>query len=1518
MGRDRLLHAGLVLWLLTLVTAIHGEPTLKTASVGKTENLCGIWRVIGSGKNAEIVPACLESYFMVLVPSLLHTEITQKACVFISHLNESVTVTATLEFTRTNGSTIFTQQVNTQEAFLCLPFTIPRLSSSSEVAFLTVQVSSSIATVSKRKTVLVKNSRSLVFMQTDKPIYKPGQQVQFRIVAVDENFHIQNEMFPLVYIEDPQKNRIMQWQNLKLERGLTQQSFTLSSEPIYGSYKVVVEKKSGRKISRFFKVDEYVLPKFEVQVKMPNKIMISDEEFTVSVCGKYTYGEPVSGLATVNVCRKFTQNYGCYGKESESICEEFSKQVNGLGCMSQILKTKIFQLKRDELFQMSLQATAKITEDGTDVELTGTGSSEITEVLSKVSFVNVDSHYRHGLPFFGQVLLVDGKDAPIPNELVYIIIMESNSHNVKNYTTNAQGLVQFSFETDNYTSPSIRLSVKHKDDMECYGYMWKRAQYRMAQHTLKHVFSLSKSYIYIEPIFDTLTCGQNQNIQVHYILNPKTLEELKEVTFYYLVMAKGFIVQSGNHVLPVTPSNVKGIFPLTFLVESAIAPIARILVYTILPDGEIIADSKKFNVETCFANKVNLSFSSPKSLPSTVTHLKVIASPQSLCALRAVDESVLLQHPEKELTPNSLYELLSVKDLTGFPQGVKGHEEDSEKCVHFKNIFIDGVSYAPVMNNEEDDTYNFLKEMGLKVFTNAKVKKPHFCMPHTPPPAAYLEYGRAVPLVGAAGVGDLRHQARFRTNTVIVEEQKDSPVETVRKHFPETWIWSLVVPDSTGETEVEVNVPDTITKWKAGAFCLSDNTGFGLSPPTSLIAFKPFFVSLTLPYSVIRGEAFTLKATVFNYLPHCIRVKVQLKDSSMFVAVPKEKNEESHCICGSHHQTFSWAVTPKSLGKVAFSASAEAVESQEMCHNEKAIVPESGKKDTVIRDLLVEPEGIEKEEAFNSMLCPTDAELSEQISLKLPPNVVEGSARAYFSVLGDILGSAVQDTQNLLKMPYGCGEQNMARLAPNIYVLNYLNETLQLTPEIKAKAIGFLQHGYHQQLIYKHSDGSYSTFRHSESNTWLTAFVLKSFAQAQAHIFIDETHIKEALFWLSHQQKENGCFRSSGSLVHNDLKGGVEDELTLSAYITIALLEMPLEVTHSVVRNALFCLETAWKIQQNEVHKNSAYTKALLAYAFALAGNEARKKELLLALDKDAVKKDNSVHWERPVRPQAPAGFQSLAPSVEVEMTSYVLLAYLTALPAPSPEDMTMASQIVNWIAKQQNPHGGFSSTQDTVVALHALSRYGALTYSKHKEPTEVTFQSSKDFSQKFQVHPANLLLLQQISLPEVPGEYTAGVKGKRCVYLKTSLRYNVHVKEEDSPFHLQVQTIPPTCDSAKAHRTFQISFNVSYKGNRPSSNMVIIDVKMVSGFIPEKSSVKMLVKSGRLSKTEVTSNHVLLYVEKLTNETLSFSFTVNQDIPVRDLKPAVVKIYDYYETDEMGFAEYQVPCSTDSNQGNA
>ncbi|XP_033264027.1 pregnancy zone protein-like isoform X1 [Orcinus orca] len=1457
--------------------------------------------------------------YLVLVPSQLYAGVTEKACVVLNHLNETVELTVTLEYEMQSRNLL--TDLGAKHSFYCSSFMIPESSSSS--AFITVQVKGPTQHFIKRKWIHITKAESLVFVQTDKPIYKPGQTVRFRIVSVDVNFHPLNEMFPVVYIENPKKNRIFQWHSVNLHWGLKQLSFPLSVEPTLGPYKVILQKESGKKIEHSFEVNEYVLPKFEVQVKMPKTIGFLDDEFVVSVCSLYTYGKPVRGLVTINLCRRYSRySSTCHGRHSQSICEEFSQQADEEGCFTQLVKSKIFHL-RQKGYDMKLLVEAKVREEGTGLELTGHGSCKITNTLSKLKFTKVDSHYRRGLPFFGQVLLVDEKDQPIPNKTVVVNVDVLAYH--ASFTTNEHGLVNISIDTSNFTSSFISVLVTYKQNKLCFDNWWLEEFHTPAQHTVKHIFSPSKSYVHLEPVAGTIACGQTQEIRAHYILNGQILNDEKELTFYYLIKARGSIAQSGAHVLSIKQGEMKGVFSFSFQVESDIAPTAQLLIYTILPNGEVIADTEKLEIENCFPNKVNLNFSSARGLPASDINLKVTAAAYSLCALRAVDQSVLLMKPEAEVSPQSVYDLLPVKSVLSVRYGGPMNE-DGEECINAEDITHNGIIYTPKQVLSDDDVYSIFESVGLNIFTNSKLHKPHFCQLLQPYPGASMIYaggqlGPMGPAVSALARGSagIAYPMVGRENPPAVEVK-----ETVRKYFPETWIWDLVALDISGRSELAVKVPDTITEWKAGALCLSGTAGLGLSPTISLTAFQPFFLELTLPYSVVRGEAFTLKATAFSYVSHCIRVSVQLEVSPAFLAIPVAKNEESHCVCGNKQKTVSWAVTSKSLGKVNFTATAEALQSQELCDNEVPHVPAPGQKDTVVKSLFVEPEGIEKEETFNTLLCASETGEPEKLSLKLPSNVVEGSARATHSVLGDILGSAMQNLQNLLQMPYGCGEQNMVLFAPNIYVLNYLNETGLLTEKIKSTAISHLISGYQRQLNYKHSDGSYSTFgdRHSRSqgNTWLTAFVFKSFAQAQSYIFVEDSHIMNSLTWLSQKQKENGCFQRSGSLLNNAIKGGVDDEVTLSAYITIALLEMPLPVTHPVVRSALFCLERAWE-STSEAQGSLVYTKALLAYAFALAGNQAKRSELLESLDKEAVKEEDSIHWQRPGKPQEVnvLYYQPRAPSVEVEMTAYTLLAYLTAQPAPSSEDLSVATRIVKWITKQQNPSGGFSSTQDTVVALQALSKYGAATFTKREKAATVTIKSSETFSEEFQVDEGNRLLLQEVALPEVPGEYSMAVSGSGCVYLQTSLRYNILPKKEGkSPFTLKVDTLPKNCDGVNAHSKVQILINISYTGERPSSNMVIVDVKMVSGFIPVKASVKKLQERPQIQRTEVSTNHVLIYFEELTHQSLSFSFSVEQNIPIKNLKPATVKAYDYYETEEFAIEEYSVPCSAASEHGNA
>uniref|UniRef100_A0A8C7V0G1 Alpha-macroglobulin receptor-binding domain-containing protein n=1 Tax=Oncorhynchus mykiss TaxID=8022 RepID=A0A8C7V0G1_ONCMY len=638
-----------------------------------------------------------------------------------------------------------------------------------------------------------------------------------------------------------------------------------------------------------------------------------------------------------------------------------------------------------------------------------------------------------------------------------------------------------------------------------------------------------------------------------------------------------------------------------------------------------------------------------------------------------------------------------------------------------------------------------------------------------------------------------------------------------------------------------------------------------LSTEERRVMIKPYspmtFIQTDKPiYKPGQTEHFELKATVFNYLSKCIMVSVTPALSSDYTLTPLRDVQDSSCLCANGRKTFSWTLAPSVLGVLNVSVSAAAVRSQTACDNGVVNVPERGRVDTVTRSLLVKAEGTEKSHTYNWLLCPTGEALTEEVELQLPQNVVDGSARISLSVLGDILGRALNNLDGLLQMPYGCGEQNMALLSPNIYILEYLRNTEQLTPAILEKATKFLTSGYQRQLNYKNADGAYSTFGQGLGNTWLTAFVLRSFGKAQSFIYVDPATMEQSKTWLERQQGQRGCFRTLGKLLNNRIKGGVTDEVTLTAYITASMLELNMSVTDHVVDHSLSCLKNSTSDLSN------TYATALLAYTFTLAGDMETRARLLQHLDTISFQEGGLLHWSQ--------SSSETSPSLEVEISSYVLLASLSAS-SRSTSDLGYASRIVRWLVRQQNAYGGFSSTQDTVVALQALALYSTRVFSRGGAST-VTVRSPSGDRCLFHVNQNNKLLYQERALQDTEGKYSVEVQGSACA--------SVQVSENTS----LLQSCGARCPLI--HSTGK------YHGKELTTNMIIVDLKMLSGFSPDPDSLGRV-----MDRVDIKDDHVLMYLTELTS-LLPFHITLDiiQEFPVQNLKPAVVKIYDYYQPSKL------------------
>nr|XP_013811703.1 PREDICTED: alpha-2-macroglobulin-like protein 1 [Apteryx mantelli mantelli] len=1309
-----------------------------------------MWIVILLSFLLHLAAAFHQLHYLVVVPADLRYPSTQVACLHITCYEAKLQVNLVLE--RSAGRDLLVQETTQKEkTFMCTKFWVaPPVDGTEEIATVILTITGQEVSIEEKKKVLIRKANRGTFIQTDKPIYQPGQTVKFRIVTLDQDFIGLNDSFSL-FLQDPKNNRIGQWLDVMPQDGIADLSFQLTDEPLLGTYVINVTK---GKAYGSFSVQEYGLPKFEVIFEGPVQIYALDKTFPLRVCGRYTYGKGIQGMVHVSLCQKIAPFL--YNTSKPDLCQEFNNQTDKMGCFFTSVILSSFS-QDFWYYQDSILVEASLVENGTEIQVNASHKLLISKIGGMALFEDVNSYYHAGEMYRGKIKVIDYQGKSLKYKKVLLIENYGEQQFQQEYITGDSGTASFSLNTTawNSTSASLEASVLHQDSDIKPGTV--DLNYQRATHFIRPFYSTSRSFLTIVRVPEMITCGKKQAVQVDFRIYQEDLEHgPKRVIFSYFVMGKGGIVHAGQKTVWVgLPRMLKGFFSIPLTFDSNYAPTPTLVVYVIFPNGKIIADSAVFSVSMCFRNKVELGFSKDETLPNSEVSLHLLAAPGSMCAVRAVDQSVLLLKPEKELSNSMIYGLFPSVYNSRYPRQVS---EDDHLC---------GFS-----DSDQPDVFTAFREMGLKILSNTNIKKPRVCLT-TQSTTMLKGTGMFIsrPILMFAQPYKAYNTGHLTTTTY--QPTKYLPVsqaeEKVHKYFPETWIWDLYSVDPSGNKNITVTVPDTVTEWKAGMFCIGRH-GFGLAPTSSLLVFKPFLVELTLPSSVIQWETFMLKAAVFNYLQRCMKIQVTLEESTHFQLKPCKGCVYSSCLCANEAKTFQWSVTAKQLGLMNITLSTEAVATKELCGKEIPFVPAQGQKDTIIKLLLVRPEGVLVEKAHSSILCPQKGNpAQESVSLMLPLKVVEGSVRATISVTGDLMGTALQNLDHLVQMPHGCGEQNMVLFAPIVYVLQYLEKTRQLTPEIKERATRFLSNG------------------------------------------------------------RCGWRSSLGCLYHccilrdrRDTKGG-------------------------------------------QIHWSQTPSKA-----------------------------PSTSPWSQPL-------------SVDVELTAYVLLALLSK-PNVTGADLITASGIVAWLNRQQNAYGGFASTQDTVVALQALAKYAALTYST-KGVAEVRVKSQRGFGRKFQISHQNRLLVQEVALTEIPGKFSVQAHGSCCVFTRMVLRYNTPSPQASTSFALRVETKPVNCTKDDIH-SVTVYVNVSYTGNRATSNMVIVEVSLLSGFILAAGSRTSLQHWHLVRRTEETQAGVAIYLDKLSHKSEIYVLHLEQEIGVTNLKPGHVRVYDYYHPEEQALADYNVFCS--------
>ncbi|KAB7508100.1 Alpha-2-macroglobulin-like protein 1 [Armadillidium nasatum] len=406
---------------------------------------------------------------------------------------------------------------------------------------------------------------------------------------------------------------------------------------------------------------------------------------------------------------------------------------------------------------------------------------------------------------------------------------------------------------------------------------------------------------------------------------------------------------------------------------------------------------------------------------------------------------------------------------------------------------------------------------------------------------------------------------------------------------------------------------------------------------------------------------------------------------------------------------------------------------------------------------------------------------------------------------------------------------------------------------------------------------------------------------------VDPNDLSISKGWLKSKQLENGCFESVGKVLHKGMKGGLsgsDSPSLLTSFVLISLIEAGESSSSTAVSEALFCINAAKPT-------TNPYSLAVKAYALALANSPDTQAALdqLLKLAKTSA---GSLYWELPAQYGKYLKLQKSSKGVAVETASYAILALLTFAPNSSASTVDYLPQvrlIIKWINTQRNGQGGFISTQDTIIALQALA---AFEKTVSQGPVDLTvLVTMGDVENSFTVNEQNKLLQQSVPFPVVPTSITFDIVGQGCVLLQSVLRYNVPQAEGSEAFSLKVTT---KTEPDKGCKTKRIEVCSSYLLPDKKSNMAIIEIDLVSGYIPEKANLKQIIGygTGLFKRYEVDGSKVTIYVDEFSPEVICVSLRILREIDVENPKPGTVKVYDYYKPEYVVSETYTLPPTTE------
>ncbi|KAM3959432.1 LOW QUALITY PROTEIN: alpha-2-macroglobulin-like protein 1 [Aphomia sociella] len=1403
--------------------------------------------IIGEGPmfsgrpKTKMINPCTDRNHLFLAPGVLTAGGSNRACISRFYPHGPVQVLLTL---RTEDSKVVTASRNLPTGDGgCLEISVPQKPNTKADLIVNVRYPEAKCTWERHMTVRISGGK-LVMIHTDRARYRPGETLRIRVFVLKANLAPALGSIDDIWLEGPRGawagTRAAQWLRAPTRLGIAQLQHELDAQAPTGKWTVRAQLADGSQGSAVFLVGNYELP--PMSVRHAAKVLRTSERLVWTVCVRYPWTEAVEGMLVIRI-------RGAGGTSSGGI-RTAERLRAPRACHRHAAAAKRIGLN-DTNPPDVVVADFSFQEEGTGIWQNTTVVSQVVD--KRVSLEFLTKHravISPGLPYKLKIKATRWDEKPATNERIRVcrspvdttVFSQTASNATQTCSeavTDEKGVARVMFTLADDGSSLYQFQAQlHNDSAVSAAPLQLPAHRRGALYA---ALGPLRATLPSTPASPHSPHSDRMTVPLYITLQDTT----QPVTVHFVLITRGGIIHrwgastqcalsnSGDH-FQITPRDsrcysanaARPDTSVKFDTNTSDSLLDRHLLRVMLPiklthqvcpdshliayfyhNNELVSATKQFEMEECFGNKVDLTWLSRQTAPGGLARLLVRAEPRALCALSALDAAVA--RPRRAPAPPPAHALVAaLRRLMQYRSNLT--EYDASRLCYLTS----DTSELPTSRLEL--TAVWLAAAGVR-------------------------------LLG----GDTVHPTRCTSAPApLIDEDATVP----RSDFSEAWLWRLVDVGANGSVITNARAPDSISRFEATAMCVT-KTGVAVSTPATLQVFREFFIHADAPKRLRRGDSTIIRYRLFNYLyePLSVQVHVAVDVHLEQLQVPSQLS----VVCVGARAAAARHVRLRALlpGTARLSVRARALRSGGCLPPGAGDADAAGPavSDEVIIQITVDPEGVPVQEHHSTLLCAEGSLESgrSHMAWSWPAvDAVPGTEELTVWAAGDVAGPLLADADALVSLPRGCGEQNMARLATNLLALQ------QLEP-LSAAAVAAKEHvarGFTRQLQYVHPSGGFSAFGGSDAvpSTWLTAFTLRYLRRAHEVLSPGQPAppvIDRAEQWLLRQQMENGCFRNEGQVFHKELRGGLNEEgeiasVTLTAYVITSLIESSTSLSYRVVRNTLSCLRALPPLKIKSPTR--IYAQSLLAYTFmrlrkyeddlrktneaylmwerktAVEGlEEDEEVRELLELLKVARRSGDYVWWET----------SSLATSVEA--TAYALLA----LSRCARGDVTRrracagdARAAVRWLCAHRNAAGGFISTQDTLVAIEALTMWSSV---QPLAPTNLTVAATTSAGTK------HVTLRPDDKVPDVMkleprDRLHVAVEGSGCALVQATRSYHTLSSSESSDKLLSVQV------SVHTDGAFHCTANTSC-----FCAAVIEACVMWSGQFPEMALLEMTLPGG-------------------------------------------------------------------------